>query len=295
VKLSFLLVRRVPPVPSPVLTEVFEILTKAGFAVEAGIAEERVTRADRLRPEHDLYVLKSHTELSLSLAGILHAQGARLLNPYQSCVATQNKIVASRCLRAAGVPVPRTWVTGDLSLLQPIVRGTPLVVKPYQGHRGAGVRVVRTPDELSSLPPPGVPVVVQEHVAGNGEDVKVYVVGDEVFAVRKQFSPQSFSEPGRPCPVPDGMRRIALAAGRALGLGLYGLDVVEGRDGPVVVDVNYFPGYKGVHGVAARIAAYIEHYARGEKRLQPPPHTGLRQLAAHAPIAGRSERAGVDA
>ena len=80
-RLYFMLVRRVPPVPSPVLVEAYEILRRRGFEIDSGIAEEILFRPDELVPSYDLYVLKSHTELSLSLAGILHTQGARLLNP----------------------------------------------------------------------------------------------------------------------------------------------------------------------------------------------------------------------
>jgi ribosomal protein S6--L-glutamate ligase len=270
VRLYFLLVRRVPPVQSPVLADAFARLERRGFAVEAGIAEELVDRADTLEPEHDLYVLKSHTELSLSIAGALHARGARLLNPYESCTATQNKIVAARRLRAAGVPVPRSWVTGDFELLRPFARRFPLIVKPYLGHRGVGIHVVRTPDDLARIPPPQSAVVVQEYVEGSGEDLKLYVVGDDVFGVRKPFSPESFTVPGRPCAVSGEVQALALEVGRALGLGLYGIDVVEGTQGPMVVDVNYFPGYKGVPGAGALIAAYVERYARGETTLEPP-------------------------
>jgi MFS family permease len=46
--------------------------------------------------------------------------------------------------------------------------------------------------------------------------------------------------------------------------------VIESRDGPVVVDVNYFPGYKGVPDVAPLIATYIEDYAIGRHRLALP-------------------------
>jgi ribosomal protein S6--L-glutamate ligase len=268
-KLYFLLVRRVPPVPSPVLVEVFERLERRGFTVEGGIAEELVRRADTLEPEHDLYLLKSHTELSLSIAGALHARGGRLLNPYESCIAAQNKIVASRRLRAAGVPVPRSWVTEDFDLLRGVVERTPLIVKPYLGHRGIGVHVLRTPDDLARLPAPDQTVIVQEYVEGSGEDLKLYVVGEAVFGVRKPFSPESFTVAGRPCRVSDEARAIAVEAGRALGLGLYGIDVVEGPDGPVVVDVNYVPGYKGVPGAAALIASYIERYAHGDASLEP--------------------------
>jgi ribosomal protein S6--L-glutamate ligase len=263
-RLYFLLVRRVPPVPSPVLADACHRLERRGFVVEGGIAEELVARADTLEPEHDLYLLKSHTELSLSIAGALHARGARLLNPYPSCASAQNKIVASRRLRAAGVPVPRTWVTGDLELLRAVAADTPLIVKPYLGHRGIGIHVVRSPDDLGRIPASDGALVVQEYVEGDGEDLKLYVVGDEVFAVRKPFSPESFTVPGRPCRVTPEAREIALRVGRALGLGLYGIDVVEGAAGPAVVDVNYFPGYKGVPDAGVRIAEYVERYARGE-------------------------------
>jgi glutathione synthase/RimK-type ligase-like ATP-grasp enzyme len=90
--------------------------------VRSGIPEETLIEPDRLEVAHDLYVLKSHTELSLSVAGVLHARGARLLNPYPSCIATQNKIVAARRLRAAGVPTPRCWVTGDRRCWSPSSR-----------------------------------------------------------------------------------------------------------------------------------------------------------------------------
>lgn len=269
-KLFFLLVRRVPPVASPVLVEVFELLRRRGYQVDATIAEELVAEIDSVRVAHDLYVLKSHTELSLSLAGVLDAQGARLLNPYASCIATQNKIVAARRLQAAGVPVPRTWVTGDLDLLRRVAGETPLIVKPYLGHRGAGIHVVRQPGDVSDLSLPDGLIMAQQYVDGQPEDVKVYVVGDEVFAVRKPFSPTSFTVPGQPCEVDSDLRAIAQRCGQALGLGLYGLDVVETPDGPVVVDLNYFPGYKGVPGAASLIADYIERFAVGDVTLELP-------------------------
>jgi ribosomal protein S6--L-glutamate ligase len=279
-RLYFILARRVPPVQSPVLVEVFDLLERRGFEIESGMPEETVVRPDRLSVEHDLYVLKSHTELSLSLAGVLAAQGARLLNPYESCLAAQDKIVASRRLRAAGVPAPRTWVTGELERLEPIVEETPLVIKPYRGHRGVDVTLVRSASDLATLGRPTVPMLAQEHVEGPGEDLKVYVVGTHVFAVRKPFSPSSFTRPGRPCEVDGELCEIALSCGRALGLGLYGLDAIEGPEGSVVVDVNTFPGYKGVPDVAPLIADYIEGYALGRYAPAPAPLGGVEETRA---------------
>jgi hypothetical protein len=51
------------------------------------------------------------------------------------------------------------------------------------------------------------------------------------------------------------------------GLGLYGLDVVEGLGGPYVVDVNYFPGYMDIPEAPRTLADYIGDYAHGRRWL----------------------------
>jgi ribosomal protein S6--L-glutamate ligase len=280
VKLHFMLARRNPPVPSQIILEVSEILRHRGFQVEAGIAEESLSRPEHLDLSHDLYLLKSYTELSLSLAGILHAQGARLLNPYPGCLASRDKIVAAQRLHAAGIPTPRTWVTGDLTLLRPLVSEMPLIIKPCMGWRGAGIRIVRNEDELAAVPAPERPVVVQEYLAGTGEDLRLYVAGDQVFATRKPFSPTSYAEPGRLTAVTPEVREIALLCGRAFGLGLYGMDLIETADGPKVVDVNYFPGYKGIPDAALAVANYIDRYATRQCDLQSTEFSGSGMLAA---------------
>jgi ribosomal protein S6--L-glutamate ligase len=268
-KLFFMVVRRVPPVPSPVLVEAYDILKRRGYEVDEGIAEEMLTRPDLLTVSHDLYILKSHTELSLSLAGILYSQGARLLNPFPSCYLTQNKIVVSRLLQMVDVPAPRSWVTGDLALLRSLAEETTLIIKPHLGHRGAGIHFVRNPDDLKELPQPETPIIIQEFIEGTGEDLKIYVVGEEVFGVSKPFSESSFTVPGRPVPISDEVRQLSLRVGKVCGLGLYGLDIIESPRGPFVVDVNFFPGYKGVPDVAPLIADYIDGYAQGRFGLNP--------------------------
>lgn len=269
-KLHFMVVRRVPPVPSPILVETYDILQRRGYEVKSTIAEEILQQCDTIRNEDDLYLLKSHTELSLSLAGALFSQGARILNPYRSCAMIQNKIVVSRLLSQAGVPAPRSWVTNDFSLLEELAHTTKLIVKPYMGHRGAGISFVNSPDDLKNIPEPIVPMIIQEMIPGDGEDTKVYCVRDQVFAVRKVFSESSFTQVGRPVEVTDEIRRISNRVGEVCGLALFGLDVIMSPDGPVVVDVNYFPGYKGVPDIAPLIADCIDDYAQGKFSITPP-------------------------
>ncbi|HEY3020155.1 MAG TPA: ATP-grasp domain-containing protein [Solirubrobacteraceae bacterium] len=268
-RICFLLVHRVPPVPNAVTLEAFEILRRQGFEVESRMAEEHVHRPDLLEVEHDLYVLKSYTEMSLSLAGALHARGARMLNPYPVCAALQNKVVTARLLSAAGIPAPRTWVTNELSSIAPLLEDGPLVVKPYLGHGAVAVRVVRDAAELTSAGEGPGPFVVQELVTGPEVQLKVYVIGEHAFGIRKPFSSRSFADHGRSVALDPDVHDIALRCGRSLGLGLYGLDVIETADGPVVIDVNYVAGYRGVPDAAALLADYVAAYARGTVELAP--------------------------
>ena len=260
-RLYFMLAFRNSAAPNPVVAEVLTILKRKGFRIEIGFAESLLLQPGSLSAKADLYILKSHTDLWLSLAGVLHFQGARLLNPYLACMATQNKIMTASRLRLAGVPIPRSWVTGDLKLLLALAAERQLILKPYDGRRGNGVRIVNEPRELASVRPPQRPVLVQEFVAG-GDELKVYVVRDEVFAMRRPPSRNACPYPRVACPVSPRLRWIALRCGQVSGLSLYGLDVVEGPEGPVVVDLNYFPSYRGVPGAATLIADYIEEYAK---------------------------------
>jgi ribosomal protein S6--L-glutamate ligase len=266
-KIHFFLNERVHAEPNPIFADAMRLLRDRGYEVSSWIAEEQLCAADDFPLDNDLYVLKSQTELSLSLAGILHHRGAHILNPYPACAALQNKIVAANRLAQAGVPLPRSWVTGDLTLLRDLAARMPLIAKPYHGHRGAGIRVLRTPDEVLEMGRPDQPMLVQEFIPGNGADLKLYVVGGEVFGVRKQFSATSFTGWGAPCEVTLELREIALRCGRAFGLGLYGIDIVEGPNGPVVVDLNFSPGFRGVPNAAEHIARFVEDYGCGRRTL----------------------------
>jgi ribosomal protein S6--L-glutamate ligase len=180
------------------------------------------------------------------------------------------------------VPAPRSWVTGDFSLLRELASSMPLIVRFQRARREACFRVVHGPDGLAGIPPQEQPMLVQQFFAGTGDALKVYVVGEQVFAVRKPSSRKDDRGIGAPCAVTPSVRDIALRCGRAFGLGVYGIDIIDGTDGPVVVELNHSPGFRGVPDVAPLLARYIEDFVRGRTilpavlpsvsaaRLQPP-------------------------
>lgn len=130
------------------------------------------------------------------------------------------------------------------------------------------MRLVRNLDELTSVPPPKSPVLIQEYVKRFGEDLKEYFAGNQVTVVRKKsptlgFHPQEEqpSQPGRSCEISEEVKDIALTCGEVLGLGLYGPDILETPDRPQVVDLNASPSYCEAPNPAFLLASNIDRCA----------------------------------
>lgn len=269
-RIHALLMPRLETTLSPVMAELFDRLGRAGCDVTWSIGEEHAYDPTMLGVDHDLYLLKSQASATLSLAATLDSLGAMVLNPVVSNQVAQDKVVASARCAAFGIRTPRTWVSAEPDRLQAIVGPGRLVVKPYNGYHGYGVRFLDHAGQLAELPRTDTAVIVQERVAG-ADDLKVYVIGDDVFGVRKVFDPHSHGRAGVPVTLSPAVVDVARCCGAAFGFGLYGIDVVETDDGPVVIDVNGFPGYKGVPDAAERLCDYILRYAAGAIQLQLPP------------------------
>ncbi|HBB67792.1 MAG: hypothetical protein A2X28_03680 [Elusimicrobia bacterium GWA2_56_46] len=245
---------------SLVMPEVARLLGEYGVELEIICPEERLNHLCLIRPTHDLYVLKDTGEMALGLAGILHAAGAVILNPYPASVILRDKIASTGVLKAAQLPVPETYVTAELRQLAPLLRDGPLVVKPYRGKGGEGVRIVNEESELVQSPACRGPVFAQRYRKPDGPDHKLYVIDGQVFGVLRKWPAVTYEEKlGAPLTVTPSMRNYALRCGEAFGVKVFGLDVVVSKGEPYIVDVQSFPGFKGVPDAALRLADYIYH------------------------------------
>jgi ribosomal protein S6--L-glutamate ligase len=253
-----------------IMPEVVQLLTGWGARVEAIYPERQLTDLAQVRVEHDLYILKTATDLVWSIAGALHAAGARILNPYPVAAQMRDKIIASRILQEAGIPVPETYVTSRAEHLAPLLNDGPLVVKPYRGSQGRGVRKVWDSDELDEVATNDGPVFAQRYHRPHGLDRKIYCIGGQLFGVERVWPARTYEEKlGRPFTIPPELHDIALRCGRAFGVDLFGVDVIESGGQWYVVDINSFPGFKGVPEAALRVADYI--YTAGQAVLEAGP------------------------
>ncbi|HEV8382686.1 MAG TPA: ATP-grasp domain-containing protein [Gemmatimonadales bacterium] len=263
-RIGFLFRRPYAPTSKSIFPQVMRVLAERGVSVDVIAGKGRVIDLTTVRVEHDLYVLKQISGISLSLAGALHAQGATIVNPYPVTVALHDKVIAARMLEAAGAPLPATFVVSHPELLAPLLSEGPLVVKPYDGTGGYGVRVVRSEAELVPAEWDKQPILAQRYHAPQGRDLKIYVIGERLFGVKKKFPARTEEEKhGEPFGPTAEQREIALRCGRAFGIDLYGVDFIESDGNLYVVDMSSLPGFKGVPDAASHLASYF--YAAAER------------------------------
>jgi len=243
-----------------VMQETIGLLSARGITVEQIYPEDQPINVAEIKADCDLYLLKSGTETALSLAGVLDAAGAKILNPYPSVVAMRDKIISTKLLLDAGVPLPETFFAAHAGFLADVLKDGPLVVKPFwAASQGRGVQVIHSDDELEGVASDEGLVFAQRYHKPDGRDYKLYVIGDEDFGVRRVWPPKTLEDKlGEPFEVDGEMKEIALNCGRAFGVGLYGVDVITSDGKPVVVDINTFPGFKGVPGAAELLANYVK-------------------------------------
>lgn len=264
-RIGMLLVNHPATRPSPIFPEVVRRLGERGAEVTAIYPDDQTTDLRTLRVEHDLYVLKAGTDTALSVAGALHALGARIVNPYPVSAMLRDKIVTSAVLERAGIPAPRAVVAAEPADLMPLLAEGPIVVKPYRGSQGRGVQIVRTADELAAVDAEP-PLFAQTYLAPEGLDHKIYVIGDEVHGVERPWPPKTYEDKlGRPLQITREVRDIAARIAEAFGLSVFGFDVVMHHGEPYVIDISSFPGFKGVPDAAALLAGHI--YSCAEREL----------------------------
>ncbi|MGW1553588.1 ATP-grasp domain-containing protein, partial [Streptomyces sp. NPDC002346] len=181
------------------------------------------------------------------------------------------------------------------------------VVKPADGSSGRGVRFVPEPGCLAEAEQAGEgQLIAQPYVPNAGSDLKVYCLAGEFHATlrRSPLHPDGPVQEGA-VPLPAEVAAAAAKVGAVFGLDLYGIDVVLGPDGPVIVDINDFPSFRQVPDAVSRLAGTVLDLARsgGSARTgvlapapripsqslipygQPHPHPGADMLAAVPGVA----------
>ncbi len=205
--------------------------------------------------------------------------GTFCLNPGFAITAARDKLLSLQQLSSFGVPIPETaFVRDRKDVIDAIERvgGAPIIIKLLEGSQGVGVILAENQKIaeaiLETLQSAKQNVLVQKFVAeSKGRDVRALVVGDRVVgAIRRVAQGSEFRSnihrggSAEVVELDEAYRRVAVKSARVLGLRVAGVDMLEGKDGPQVMEVNASPGLEGIEtatgkDIAGDIIEYIEH------------------------------------
>jgi len=211
----------------------------------------------------------------------LERLGMYILNPPAAVERSVDKYYALALLEEADLPVPRTIVTesagGALEAFHEL--GCDVVLKPIFGSRGIGStrvsdhdvaeRIFRAVDFNHQV------LYLQEFVPHGNHDVRIFTLGSRALASMWRVADSwktNVSLGARPAPYepPANIKRLAIEAAETVGCEVAGVDILETNEGPLIVELNSQPGWKGLQTVTeVNIADEIVHYvldrARGRR------------------------------
>lgn len=210
----------------------------------------------------------------MNLLGRLADRGTRVVNPPRSLELAIDKHLSLARLAAAGLPVPRSFVAQTPQAIREAWRclGGDAVVKPLFGSQGKGIERLADPPAverfLAERPPEAV-AYLQAFVPHAGWDARLFVLGDEVLAMRRSSTTDwrtNIALGGTASPLAPSAEWIDLArqAARVLGAAITGIDLVESLSGEVfVLEANAVPGWRALESVvggdiADRVVQFLE-------------------------------------
>lgn len=174
-----------------------------------------------------------------------------------------------------GIP-PTAFVRDKLDVAAAIERvgGTPVIIKLIEGTQGVGVILAESARMaqavVETLHSTQQNVLIQAFVSeSKGRDIRALVVGDQVVAAMRRTAQgdefRSNKHRGgkvEPVILSYEYAETAVRAAQIMGLKVAGVDLLEGRDGPLVMEVNSSPGLQGIEeatrlDVAGAIIDYI--------------------------------------
>ena len=208
--------------------------------------------------------------------------GVYSINESVAITRSRDKLRALQLLSRKGIGLPATGFAnapGDTEDLLNLVGGAPVVIKLLEGTQGVGVVLAETRKAASSVVEAfrGLKAnfMVQEFIEeAGGADLRCFVIGDKVVAAMKRQGKEgefrsNLHRGGTASlvKISPEERKTAVRSAKIMGLNVAGVDLLQSKKGPVVMEVNSSPGLEGIEkatnkDVAGMVVEFIEKNAR---------------------------------
>lgn len=239
-------------------------------------------------PKYDAIIPRIGASVSFygtSVVRQFEMMGTFSINESVAISRSRDKLRSLQLLSRKGIGMPRTGFAHHPDNIGDLIKnvgGAPVVIKLLEGTQGIGVVLADTHKSAESLIEAfmglNVSILVQEYIKeAGGADIRCLVVGGKVIAaMKRQAAPGEFRSnlhrggTASIVRLSPAERKTAVDAAKTMGLNMCGVDILRGKDGPLVMEVNSSPGLEGIEmatqkNVAGMIIEFLEKNAKPHK------------------------------
>lgn len=190
---------------------------------------------------------------------------------------SRDKLRSLQILSREGVSMPKTAFTNsskDENVVLEQIGEAPVIIKLLEGTQGLGVILAESNKAAKSVVEAfeslKTRVIIQEFIEeAGGADIRAFIVNGEIVgAMKRQGKEGEFRSnlhrggDAKLLKLSRAEKSTALNAAKAMGLAVAGVDMLQSKKGPMVLEVNSSPGLEGIEkatkiDIAAKIIDYV--------------------------------------
>lgn len=257
-----------------------QVLNTLKFAIDLEQGEPDLYYQQELLGEFDAVLPRigaSITYFGTAVVRQFQQMNVFCANSASSINTSRDKLRSLQVLSRFGIGIPKTTFVRDKKDVMPAIErvgGAPVIIKLIEGTQGIGVLLADKKEIAISiielLQSQKQNLLIQKFVSeSKGKDIRAIVVGDQVVAAMRRVAQgdefrSNVHRGGKTQPIElsEEYCETAVRASQIMGLRVAGVDILEGRDGPQILEVNSSPGLEGIENcskldVAGSIIDYI--------------------------------------
>lgn len=254
------------------LIPIIDIKLKVDKDLDAIYGKKSLSKFDYILPRID----SKRARIGYPVMRFIEAMRIPAPYPADTVFIAHDKFLTLETMVKHGIRVPRTFLTGSKESAINIVdkEKLPIILKLLSSYGGQGVMFMKSKEAartaIETLTTLKQEILLEECIENPGEDIRGIVAGDEIIAGYKRIAAPNemkanLKAGGRAISfkLTSEMEEVTFKAAKAIKAKICAVDMLEGKNGIFVVEVNINPGLQGIEkttniNVAQKIVSFVK-------------------------------------
>ncbi|MFH1294692.1 MAG: RimK family alpha-L-glutamate ligase [Candidatus Aenigmatarchaeota archaeon] len=238
-----------------VLVPAMDVKLKIDRDLDAIFEKKSLSRFDYILPRID----SKRALMAYPVMRFLDYMGVKKPYVAETVQIAHNKFMTLEQMAKHGIRVPETYLTGSKQVAKDVMKRIkmPAVIKLLSGYGGQGVIIAESKEAsqtvIDTMKELKQEVLLERFLPNPGEDIRGIVAGDEIIASYKRIAKEGemranvhMGGRGVKFNLNKEMEEICFKAAKAIKSKLCAIDMIDGKDGVNVIEVNINPGIQGM-------------------------------------------------